>query len=128
MADCSFCEGVEPSSILIEGNLCYFMDTGDPVLIGGGMILPRAHRETAFDLTKQEWEETQHLLEQAKTMLDEKYDPDGYSVGWNCGPVAGQSHAHSHLHIIPRHADEPFAGQGIRHHIKQPENRRPNAR
>jgi histidine triad (HIT) family protein len=132
MSDCSFCGGVQPSSILIEGELCYFMDTGDPVLIGGGMILPRAHRETAFDLTKEEWIETQSLLEQAKQLLDEKYDPDGYSVGWNCKPVAGQSHPHANphanLHIIPRHADEPFAGQGIRHHIKQPENRRPNAR
>ena len=104
------------------------MDTGYPVLIGGGMILPRAHRETAFDLTKQEWEETQQLLDQAKTMFDKKYSPDGYSVGWNCSPAAGQSHDHSHLHIIPRHADEPFAGQGIRHQIKQPENKRPNAR
>jgi diadenosine tetraphosphate (Ap4A) HIT family hydrolase len=57
------------------------MDTGDPILVGGGMILPRAHRETVFDLTKEEWDETQSLLEQAKNMLDDKYAPDGYSVG-----------------------------------------------
>ena len=81
MTDCSFCNGVEHSSVLIEGTLCYFMDTGDPILVGGGMILPRAHRETVFDLTKEEWDETQSLLEQAKNMLDDKYTPDGYSVG-----------------------------------------------
>ena len=125
MTACSFCNGVEPSSVLIEGTFCYFMDTGDPILVGGGMILPHAHRETVFDLTKEEWDETQSMLEQAKKMLDDKYTPDGYSVGWNCGTAAGQSHAHSHLHIIPRHSDEPFAGHGIRHHIKQPENKRP---
>ena len=81
MTDCSFCNGVEPSSVLIEGALCYFMYTGDPILVDGGMILPRAHRETVFDLTKEEWDETQSLLEQAKNMLDDKYAPDGYSVG-----------------------------------------------
>jgi diadenosine tetraphosphate (Ap4A) HIT family hydrolase len=29
-----------------------------------------------------------------------------------------------HLHVIPRFADEPLAGKGIRHWIKQPANRR----
>lgn len=78
------------------------MDTGDPVMVGSGMILPRAHRETVFDLTKQEWEETFDLLNKAKEQLDKTYRPDGYNVGWNCGPLAGQDAPHAHLHVIPR--------------------------
>ncbi|MBI4220643.1 MAG: HIT domain-containing protein [Chloroflexi bacterium] len=122
---CSFCREVSANLVLLEGPLCYFMGTGDPVLVGSGMILPRAHRETVFDLTHEEWEETLRLLHRAKRLLDEKYMPDGYNVGWNCGPAAGQDTPHAHLHVIPRFNDEPLAGQGIRYHLKQPANRRP---
>lgn len=122
--DCSFCTNVSADQVLIEGDLCYFMDTGDPVLIGGGMILPRAHREIVFDLTDEEWLETQALLHQARGYLDQNYHPDGYNVGWNCGEAAGQDTPHAHLHVIPRFKDEPFAGHGIRYHLKQPENAR----
>ena len=52
-------------------------------------------------------------------------NPDGYTIGWNVGPVAGQEVMHAHLHVIARFYDEPLAGQGLRHHIKQPSNRRP---
>ena len=102
------------------------MNTTDPVLVGSGTILPWAHRETAFDLAETVWKETQVLLEQAKKMLDEKYQPDGYNIGWNSGTAAGLEVAHSHMHVIPRFIYEPLAGKGIRAHLKQPENRRPS--
>ena len=51
--------------------------------------------------------------------------PDGYTVGWNVHPVGGQTVPHAHLHVIGRFADEPLAGKGLRHALKQPENRRP---
>ena len=124
MQVCAFCGSGPSDEVLIDGELCYFMDTADPVLIGSGMIIPRAHRESVFDLTEEEWSETRQLLGRARSMLDEKYQPDGYNIGWNSGSVAGQSVLHAHLHVILRFKDEPLAGKGIRHHLKQPENRR----
>ncbi|MBN4064402.1 HIT domain-containing protein [Dehalococcoides mccartyi] len=125
MSNCPFCQIPEDDELLIEGEICYFRNTNDPVLVGSGMILPRAHRETVFDLTDEEWKETQFLLKRVKAMLDEKYQPDGYNVGWNCGESGGMSIPHAHMHVIPRYTDEPLAGKGIRYHLKQPENRRP---
>lgn len=122
--DCPFCD-VSGDRMLAATGLCYFMDTGDPVLAGSGMIIPRAHRESVFDLTEEEWQDTFSLLHKVRRLLDKDYGPDGYSVGWNCGEAAGQEVSHSHLHVIPRFSDEPLAGRGIRYHIKQPENRRP---
>ena len=29
--NCSFCNNVSSEDVLIEGELCFFMDTGDPV-------------------------------------------------------------------------------------------------
>lgn len=94
------------------------------ILQGSGVIVPKAHKRTVFDLSKQEWEDTRDLLVKVKLFLDQTYAPDGYSVGWNTGEVGGQSIPHTHLHVIPRFSDEPYAGKGIRYWIKQPENKR----
>ena len=121
---CPFCEESGRVETLIDGELCRVIPTNDPVLVGSVMIVPKAHRETAFDLTADEWAETQELLAQVKAKLDAEHSPDGYNVGWNVGEAGGMSVPHAHLHVIPRHADEPLAGKGIRHHLKQESNRR----
>jgi diadenosine tetraphosphate (Ap4A) HIT family hydrolase len=122
---CPFCT-LDPAEVILEGALCILMDTRDPVLAGSRMIVPRAHRETVFDLTPAEWSETFELLELARALLEAEHAPDGYNIGWNCGAAGGQEVFHAHLHIIPRFKDEPLAGKGIRYAIKQPENRRPS--
>lgn len=41
--------------------------------------------------------------------------PDGYTIGINDGPAAGQTIPHMHLHIIPRRfGDVPNPRGGIR--------------
>ncbi len=121
---CPFC-AVDAGQVLLRGERCLVLDTRDPVLVGSVMIIPRAHRVTPFDLTPEEWTETGQLLRRIKALLDERLAPDGYNVGWNCGDVGGQVVMHAHLHVIPRHRDEPLAGKGIRHWLKQPANARP---
>ncbi|MNP57975.1 HIT-like protein [compost metagenome] len=91
---------------------------------GSGIIIPKAHSETVFDLTEQEWESTYKLLKEVKEYIDKEYKPDGYNVGWNCGTVGGQHIFHSHLHVIPRYSNEEYAGKGIRHWFKSKENKR----
>ncbi|WP_082806591.1 HIT family protein, partial [Ferroacidibacillus organovorans] len=120
---CLFCSP-DPNAIVLENDYAIFIQTEQPILIGSGLIIPRSHRQTVFDLTVVEWCETYALLQQVKTLLDEQYEPDGYNVGWNSGDAAGQEILHSHLHVIPRFKDEPLAGKGIRWWLKQEENRR----
>ncbi|KGP71908.1 HIT family protein [Pontibacillus yanchengensis] len=112
--------------IIMETEKCYFIQkpSEQEVLEGSGLIIPKRHHETVFDLTAEEWIETRELLLRAKTYLDQKYHPNGYSVGWNVNQVGGQSIPHAHLHVIPRYEDEPYAGRGIRYWMKQPENKR----
>lgn len=122
---CRFCldNGLLDDEPLFGNGTCYFLTSADPVLQRGGMIIPHRHVTTPFDLTEAEWSDTFALLAQAKTHLD-AHMPDGYTLGWNVGRVGGQTVDHAHLHIIARFADEPLAGQGLRHHLKQPVNRR----
>lgn len=126
MKECPFCkpELDREQEIVLSNAGCLFLQKPNPVLIGSGVIVPRKHRETLFDLTEEEWIATYSLLKKAKEYLDEKYAPQGYNVGWNVGEKGGQEIFHAHLHILPRYADEPLAGKGIRYYLKQKENRR----
>ena len=66
-----------------------------------GVIVPKKHHANAFELTKEEWNDTYELLQNAKEYLDEKFSPDGYTLGWNVGEVSNQFIFHSHFHVIP---------------------------
>lgn len=126
MDSCIFCDykNDEIGTILFESSHCYCIEIVDEILTGRCIIIPKEHRETVFDLTPDEWLETQNLMNNAKAYIDEKYHPSGYNLGWNSGRTAGQDVFHAHLHIIPRHSDEPLAGKGICYWIKQKENKR----
>lgn len=131
MENCVFCNtDLEPNQRVIFSNEhCLFLQLEQSKikgsqLEGAGLIVPKKHRKTVFDLTQKEWEATYSLLQQVKQYLDEEHEPQGYNLGWNCGEVGGQHIFHAHLHVIPRYEDEPLAGKGIRYMFKGKENNR----
>ena len=125
-AECPFCpSGINSEHVILENEFCVFLRIRQPVLVGSGVIVPRAHRETVFDLSGDEVAATFRLLTQVKQLTDREYSPAGYNVGWNCGDVAGQEIFHAHLHVIPRFEDEPLAGRGMRFFLKRVDNMRP---
>jgi diadenosine tetraphosphate (Ap4A) HIT family hydrolase len=126
MNACPFCNPLtfKEQNIILENEFCLFLQMPQDILKGSGLIVPRAHRETVFDLSPEEWSATNDLLLKAKILLDDSFNPDGYNIGWNCKETGGQSIPHAHLHVIPRYRDEPFAGKGIRYWLKSEENRR----
>ena len=126
MKNCLFCsmESNLENKVIISNKYCMFLQEPQEVLIGSGLIVPKEHRETVFDLSKEEWDATFELLQEVKRYLDIKYKPEGYNIGWNVGNVGGQEIFHAHLHVIPRYKDEPMSGKGIRYWLKQPQNRR----
>ena len=103
--------------------MCYAVWAYEPPE-GGVLICPRAHRETVFELSPEEWQDGSSLIS-VKAHIDERVVPDGYNVGWNVHAAGGQVVAHAHLHVVPRWLDEPHAGKGLRWWIKQPDKRRP---
>lgn len=129
MKDCIFCNlELEPTqNIIVSNEYCMFLQleqfqSKGSTLEGAGVIIPKQHRETAFDLTPEEWDATYSLLKHVKKYLDENYQPQGYNLGWNCGLTGGQHIFHSHFHVLPRYEDEPLAGKGIRYMFKGPQN------
>lgn len=131
-SECPFCNEHELRSgaLVFENDLCLYSSKPEgahgSVLPFSGVIVPKRHAKTVFDLSPDELMATFSLLEIVRKHLDATVRPDGYNVGWNCFGMASQVIPHAHLHVIPRFHDEPKAGQGIRYHLKQPDNRRPD--
>lgn len=96
----------------------------DVLLEGCGIIIPKSHRATVFDLTREEWASMYDLISTVNSHIDQKYSPEGYNLGWNVNETGGQKIDHAHMHIIPRYSDEKLAGQGIRSHLKSEQNYR----
>jgi diadenosine tetraphosphate (Ap4A) HIT family hydrolase len=124
---CPFCAWADDpdQQVLCRNAIVVFLENKrtQGVLLGSGVIIPVRHAETVFDLTGDEWQATFSLLSEAKAMIDARYRPQGYNIGWNCGVVGGQEVMHAHLHVIPRFQREPYAGRGIRYWLKQEANR-----
>jgi diadenosine tetraphosphate (Ap4A) HIT family hydrolase len=96
---CPFCHPMTfpGQQVILRNEHCLFLQMPQLVLTSSGVIIPRRHRETVFDLTPEEWTATQSLLQNAKRLIDEQYSPDGYNVGWNCRETGGQSVPHAHM-------------------------------
>jgi diadenosine tetraphosphate (Ap4A) HIT family hydrolase len=122
--ECPFCSPRVDEKSVLQNEHCLFLQREEPILIGSGLIIPKRHCRTAFDLNLDEWRATYLMIQEVKKFLDEIHQPAGYNLGWNCEVSAGQEIFHAHLHVIPRYADEPFAGRGIRYWLKQENNRR----
>lgn len=123
---CKFCEidKYPDHEIVFQDELVLFTynETHQGSLKPSGVTIPVARRETVFDLTLDEFTATYHMLHKAKQYMDDKFKPDGYNVGRNCGEVGGQQVFHAHLHVIPRFRQEPLAGVGIRTYQKSEAN------
>ena len=126
MNNCLFCsiENDLEQKIVLSNQYCMFLQKPQEILIGSGVIVPKRHRKTVFDLSEDEWNATFDLLKEVKVYIDNKYKPQGYNIGWNVNEVGGQEIFHEHLNVIPRYEDEQMSGKGIRYWIKQPQNKR----
>ena len=81
-APCPYCPINEPEAeIVFERDLVLFARNPkyQGALKHSGIIIPKAHRATAFDLTEQEWVATFNLLCQVKAWLNGTVSPAGYN-------------------------------------------------
>jgi diadenosine tetraphosphate (Ap4A) HIT family hydrolase len=73
-----------------------------PVAEGHTLVAPRRHVTSLFDLPVEEQVALWRLVALVRGKLLEELRPDGFNVGVNDGPAAGQTVLHAHVHVIPR--------------------------
>ena len=113
---CLFCK--DPRGVLLERELAYSARDTYAVSPGHTLVIPGRHVASFFDLTPEEINACMELITEERKRLDEEFKPDGYNIGVNVGPAAGQSIFHVHIHVIPRYKGDVENPQGgVRHVI-----------
>ncbi|MBU1694051.1 MAG: HIT domain-containing protein [Verrucomicrobia bacterium] len=102
MNACPFCE-MTPDRITAEDGPCIAVLDRYPVSRGHHLIVTRRHVASFRELTDEEWLAI-HRLARILVLRMQSDDPaiQGFNLGINDGPAAGQTIAHVHVHLIPR--------------------------
>lgn len=79
---------------------------GFPISPGHTLIIPKRHTGSFFNLPADERDSLLRLLDSAKEEIEIEFSPQGYNIGINDGPAAGQTVPHLHIHLIPRYAGD----------------------
>lgn len=90
-----------------------------PVSPGHSLIISKKSKIDFFELDMDERIELMDVLKVTKAKIEERYKPDEYNIGMNCGAAAGQTVSHFHCHVIPRHiGDMNDPRGGVRHCVE----------
>lgn len=112
-ANCPFCNPDSDTELLLESATAFAMFDKFPVNKGHILIIPKTHCSNYFSLTFKEQSACWFMLNHAKKILIERFNPDGFNVGINIEEAAGQTISHVHIHLIPRYSgdvDNPSGG------------------
>ena len=108
--NCPFCS--QTGEVVLVSGLCFARWDKYPVTEGHLLIIPKRHISDYFSATAKEKAALWALVDKAKTLLDERFKPDGYNVGINVGASAGQTVMHCHIHLIPRRRGDSINPRG----------------
>lgn len=108
--ECVFCakpgEGAEHDEenlIVHRGERCFVILNKFPYTNGHLMVAPYEHLASLPALDAETVAELMALAQRAMAVLEERYSPHGYNVGFNQGRVAGAGvEHHIHMHVVPR--------------------------
>jgi ATP adenylyltransferase len=106
--ECIFCakpeEGDDEAALIAHrGDRCFVILNKYPYTNGHLMVAPFEHLATIQDLPAETVAEMMALSQRAISILESKYQPHGYNVGFNQGRVAGAGvEHHIHMHVVPR--------------------------
>lgn len=113
-SQCVFCHLTHIRIVLVNQVGLVIRDAF-PVSSGHTLVIPKRHVGSFFELETDEQLGLLTLLNEAKLALDAEFHPQGYNIGINDGPAAGQTVPHLHIHLIPRYeGDLPDPKGGVR--------------
>ncbi|GAA4902972.1 HIT family protein [Tessaracoccus lubricantis] len=107
--DCLFCSiiaGDIPSKKVYEDDVAYaFLDIS-PWQKGHSLVVPKRHT-TDILVDDDVLAEIGHAVARVGRLLRDRLGADGFNVLANVGNVSGQEVFHTHVHVIPRYAENP---------------------
>jgi len=107
--NCIFCKIISkdaPANIIYEDDNTIAFATKDPVSKGHTLVIPKAHVENLFDISRQELADLGVTTQKVATLLKDHHRATGMNLLHASGKDAQQSVSHFHLHIVPRFKDD----------------------
>jgi len=101
--ECRFCVTRPSRRLIADSKYGFAAYDRHPASEGHFLVIPYRHFASYFDINDEELVDLWKLVARGKTIVDERFHPDGYNVGINVGTAAGQSIHHLHIHVIPRY-------------------------
>ncbi|MBX9788643.1 MAG: histidine triad nucleotide-binding protein [Pirellulales bacterium] len=89
-----------PANIIYEDNLCLAFHDISPQAPVHVLVIPKAEIACLAEAGPDEQQLLGHLLLVVRRLAIDLKLADGYRVVINCGPDAGQSVDHLHLHLL----------------------------
>mgnify|MGYP000899711717 CR=1 FL=1 len=105
MIPCPFCTPSASRLVLANTHALAILDAF-PISPGHMLIIPKRHIASFFETTREEQEALLNLLAEMRQRLLSELNPNGFNIGINDGPAAGQTVMHLHIHLIPRYAGD----------------------
>lgn len=107
---CPFCH-MPPERIIAQNEHAFAIRDAFPVSPGHTLIIPKRHIGSFFETTPEEKLALLDLIEivgaiRESPLSETVAKPDGYNIGINDGPAAGQTVPHLHIHLIPRYTGD----------------------
>lgn len=97
--ECPFCA---PEKKVAENELALALRDTFPVAPGHCLVIPKRHITGLDEVTPEEAAALLALIRETKKWIRQRHPADGFTVGVNDGPAAGQTVMHLHVHVIPR--------------------------
>lgn len=111
---CPFC-ALSDDRIVVADEIAIAVRDAYPLTEGHTLVVPRRHVASLFDLSPGEQALIWELVGTIRARLQDSLRPDGFNIGLNDGPAAGQTVMHAHVHVIPRRSgDVPDPRGGVR--------------
>lgn len=111
--DCVFCKiikGEIPAQKVYENDKIFaFLDIR-PINPGHVLVVPREHHANLLETPDDVLSDMITRTKKIAGAIMKAVNADGFNVGINTKPAAGQAVFHTHLHIIPR-----FKTDGLKH-------------
>ena len=89
-----------PAEIVYEDDHCIAFRDINPQAPTHILVVPRKAIPSLDDLQDSDAELAGHLIVVAGRLAEQEGLSDGYRTVFNCGPAAGQSVDHIHLHLL----------------------------
>jgi histidine triad (HIT) family protein len=111
MADCLFCKivagEISAARVYENATVVSFLDI-NPVNFGHTLVVPKTHYRNIFDAPEAALCALMAAAKKIAPAVKNAVSGDGVNLIMNNERAAGQIIDHTHLHIVPRFADDGF--------------------